>query len=299
MEKHPLSGCRPAQLFGWWAMEQSAYDALIDQAAWIINTGQFEAIAERSREMAKEADEQPPYAVENGVAKFSINGPMTRYPTSLQSALGGTATLPLQRGIRLAANDSFVSSAFIEINSPGGTCEGIEDFCAEIAKFRALKPVRAHIAGMGTSGGYRVGIESDVLTIDPMGITGSVGVITRLRDLSEVAKRAGVKDHYIVSGPRKSDGAPGTVVTEEQIAARQEVVDGMSQAFLSAVTNRRPSAKKNMADIAKAGLYAAPKALELGLVDAVTTTDEAFQRFTQQAKLGNGRSLPGRVLSFF
>lgn len=298
MEKTP-TGCRPAQLLGPWAMEQSAYDAMIDQATFIIDSGQFEAIAKRSREMADEAESKPPYTVENGVARFLINGPMTRYPTSFQAAFGGTATLPLQRAIRLASSDGFVSGAFIEINSPGGTTDGIADLCAEMARFRRTKPIRAHIAASGTSAAQRVGLEADVLTIDPMGIAGSVGTITRMRDLSEIARRAGVKEHYIASGDRKAAGAPGTVVTDEQIAERKALVDGINKSFLDAVTSRRPQTKKHIADIARAGLYAAHQAVAIGLADAVATTEEAAEQFTQRIPFGGGRTLPGKVPSFF
>lgn len=285
--------CRPVQYLGPWLMEQGAYDALMDQVAMIIDSGRLEIVARESREMIEAEQQQPLYSVENGVARFAINGPMTRHPTSFQSVFGGTATLPMQKAFREARSDGFVSSAFVEINSPGGTTDGIEDFCRELARFRADKPLRMHISGSGTSGAQRVGIEADVLTIDPMGIAGSVGVITRMRDTSELMKRAGVKDHYIASGDRKTDGAPGTVVTEEQIAARRALVEGINRSFLAAVESRKPKTKDHMKDIARAGLYHAQDAVNVGLVDAVTTTDAAFEQFAQRIPFGSGRTLPG------
>lgn len=293
MTKNPINGCRPAQLLGPWLMEQGAYDALMDQAAFIIESGRLETVSKESRELVEAEEAQPPYTIENGVARFSINGPMTRYPTSFQSAFGGAATLPVQRAVREARSNGFVSAAFFEISSPGGTTEGIEDFCQELARFRAVKPLRMHIAAQGTSAAQRVGIEGDVLTIDPMGIAGSVGVLTRLRDTSELMRRAGVKDHYIASGDRKTDGAPGTVITDEQIAARRALVDGMNRSFLAAVELRRPRTKDHIKDIARAGLYDAHKTVEIGLADAVMTTDAAFEQFSQRLPFGSGRTLPG------
>lgn len=286
-------GCRPAQFLGPWLMEQSAYDAMMDQVIFIIESGRLDTVAKESREMVAEQEMQPPYTIENGVARFSINGPMSRYPTSFQSLLGGTATLPMQKAFREARSNGFVQAAFVEINSPGGTTEGIEDFARELALFRAAKPLRMHIAGMGTSAAQRVGIEADALTIDPMGIAGSVGTLTRMRDTSELMRRAGVKDHYIASGDHKTDGAPGTVITEEQIARRQALIDGINRSFLMAVEARRPKTKTHMADISRAGLYHARQAVEVGLADAVMTTDHAFEQFSQRLPFGEGRTLPG------
>ncbi len=284
-------GCRPSQLLGPWLIESQAYDDLYDRAAAILaSEGEYKLVAEASQQQAEA--ETPLYTVENGIARFELNGPMTRYPTSLQSVFGGTATLPMQKAIRRAAGDGFVQGGFFEVNSPGGTTDGLEDFCGAIADFRGKKPVRMHM-GTACSAALRAGIEGDVLTIDPFGITGSVGTLTRMRDTSELMKRAGVKDHYIASGDRKVHGAPGTVVTEEQIADRKALIDAINKSFLQAVETRRPRTKEYMKDIARAGLYDARKAVEIGLADAVMTTDQSFEQFSQRIPFGDGRTLPG------
>ena len=300
MEKHSISGCRPAQFFGLWAMEQSAYDDLVARAEWIVEAGQLEVVARQSREQAEAEKDQPPYVIENGVARFVMSGPLVRHPSTFKSAFGETATLTFQHAIRKAANDGFVQGIFIEANSPGGTTEGLSDTAAEVARARAKKPIRFHIAGMGASAMYRLAVEGDVITADSMAILGSVGTLTRMRDLSELAKRMGIKEHYVASGDRKAAGAPGTVVTEEQLAERKELVDAINQSFLTAVSSRRRQiTKENMADIARAGLYDAHKALSVGLADAVMTTEEAVEQFTQRIPFGSGRTLPGKVPSFF
>lgn len=293
MSIHTSTGCRPAQFLGLWAMEQSAYDALMDQADLVIASGNYEIVARDSKEMAEKQEKDKGYVTENGIAKFQLNGPMTRFPTSMQSAFGGTSTLMLQRAVRNARRDGFVSGGFMEISSPGGTVEGLEDLCAELAAFRSAKPLRMHVSGDGCSAAYRAGVESDAMTVDPMGITGSIGTLTRLRDTSKMMERVGVKDHWIASGDKKTAGAPGTVVTEEQIAERKALVDAINKSFLSAVESRRPRTKEHMADISRAGLYDAHRAVQIGLADAVMTTDAAFEQFAQRIPFGSGRTLPG------
>jgi signal peptide peptidase SppA len=274
-------------------MEQASYDAMMDQVALLIGANQYEAVAKASREAA----ESPvaPYTVENGVARFTVEGPMSRYPTSLQSAVGGTATLPLGKAIRDASVDGFVNGAFFEIDSPGGTVTGLSDLAAEIARFRAVKPVAMHIVGMGASAAYRAAIEGDFITMDPMGVAGSVGAMTKMRDSSELMKRAGVKDHYIASGDRKTAGAPGTEVTPEQLAERQKFIDGLGESFVQSVMQRRPQTTEQIDDIRRAGIYGASDALSAGLIDAVMTLDQSFTQFASRIPFGMARSLPGKV----
>lgn len=299
MQTKTPTGCRPVQLLGPWMMEQEAYDALMDQASLLIGAGSYEIVARESREMANETAKQPLYESRDGVANFAITGPMTRYPTSMQAVLGGTSTLNMQRAVRLAADDGLIRAGFIDINSPGGTADGMEDFCVELARFRSKKPLAMHISGVGASAALRIAMEADVLTIDPMGIAGSVGTMTRLRDTSKLMERAGVKVHYIASGDRKVVGQPGQEVTEQQVAERKALIDAINRNFIEAVERRRPQTKKHMEDISRAGLYDARRAVEVGLVDSVSTTDQAFSQFTQRIPFHGGRTLPGKVPSFY
>jgi signal peptide peptidase SppA len=208
--------------------------------------------------------------------------------------LGGTATLPLQHAVRKASQDGFVHGAFVEVNSPGGTTEGLVDLASEFSRFRSLKPLRMHVSGMGASAAMRIGIEADALTVDPMGIVGSIGTITQMRDTSELFRRAGVKEHYIASGDRKAAGAPGTEITDQQIAERKALVDAINSSFLEAVQDRRKVTSENMKDIARAGLYDARSGVKIGLADRVMTTEAAFEQFMQRIPFGEGRTLPGQ-----
>jgi signal peptide peptidase SppA len=288
---------RPGQFFGLLAIEQSAYDNLCALAEMIVSSGQYEIVARESERKAQEEAKQEPYTIENGVAKLSINGPMVRHPSSMGSAFGECATSTFQRAITKARNDGFVSAAFVEVNSPGGTTEGLNDTARALAQFRSVKPLRIHYSGIGASAAYRLGVESDVLTADPMAIVGSVGTLTRMRDLSKLAERMGIKEHYIASGDRKAAGAPGTEVTEQQLADRKALVDAVNESFLSSVKGRRPISDEHMQDVARAGLYDARKAAGIGLIDAVMTTDEAFEQFVSRIPFGSGRTLPGKVPS--
>jgi signal peptide peptidase SppA len=290
------NGCRPSQFVGPWAMDQAAYDELFDQAAILLaNPETYERVARESREQAKE-DMNSPYEVDtHGIAHLAASGVLTRDPHSMQAALGGTSTALLQRAIQKAAADPEVRGAMLHMNTPGGPVNGMEDTSNEIARFRATgKPFATHIGGQGTSAGYRLAVESDHISIDPLGITGSVGILTKMRDTSELMRRAGVKDHWLGSGDRKSAGAAGKEITPEQIAEEQARINEAGEVFVSAVRARRAMTDENAKDVARAGIYNAKRAKDIGLVDRVCDTRQAIESFVQRISSGSssGSALP-------
>jgi ClpP class serine protease len=284
--KHPVTGCRPAQLVGLWSIEPQAFERLQEQALAALAGGQLEIISKQSKELVDEERAEPYQLGNDGVAHFSINGPITRYPTSMQALTGGTSSLLVEQALRKAASDSDVKGAMFHIDSPGGHSCCAADLAAAIRSFG--KPTASHIAGSGTSLAYRIAIETDHISMDPAAITGSVGTMMRLADTSEVFKRAGVKPHYITTGDRKAVGAPGTVLNDDHIAEMQQLTIDVGKSFGDAVRERRPKiSPEHFNDVMRAGLYAANKAKDIGLVDSVSDTTSAIDSFKTSLSTGS------------
>jgi ClpP class serine protease len=284
--KHPVTGCRPAQLVGLWSIEPQAFERLQEQALAALAGGQLEIISRQSKELVDEERAEPYQLGNDGVAHFSINGPITRYPTSMQALTGGTSSLLVEQALRKAASDSDVKGAMFHIDSPGGHSCCAADLAAAIRSFG--KPTASHIAGSGTSLAYRIAIETDHISMDPAAITGSVGTMMRLADTSEVFKRAGVKPHYITTGDRKAVGAPGTVLNDDHIAEMQQLTIDVGKSFGDAVRERRPKiSPEHFNDVMRAGLYAANKAKDIGLVDSVSDTTSAIDSFKTSLSTGS------------
>lgn len=288
MPKPGQLSCRPDTLIGPWMIEPQAFSDLYSRALAIIDAGQLEATTKMSQAQV-EAQLEEPYTVDaDGIAHVLVRGPLTQYPSSMQSAMGGTSMLVASRAIREAADSDQVRGILMEVNSPGGTAAGAHDFASAIQYARAKKPVHAHTPGTAASGGYFVGIEADRFTADPMAVVGSVGAITQLRDTSELMRRAGITNYYPASGDRKATGAAGVPVTTEQIADMQSMITDLAAPFVKNVATRRGISSESMKDISRAGLYVASKAQALGMVDAVCTMDEARTQLLNRIAGGNG-----------
>src|SRR5690606_10632494 len=105
--------------------------------------------------LAYEGGEKPTtnttaYAVEDGVAIISIDGPMMKG----RSKYGGNSTLDTRQRIREAMRDDQVSAALLRIDSPGGHVAGTQELFTDIKRLSANKPTHAFIEDLGASAAY-------------------------------------------------------------------------------------------------------------------------------------------------
>ena len=78
----------------------------------------------------------------------------------------------------------------LRINSPGGSAAGSEEVNKEIYRVRQSgKPVYTSMADVAASGGYWIASASDKIYADANTLTGSIGVIFQLTDLSGLLKK--------------------------------------------------------------------------------------------------------------
>jgi signal peptide peptidase SppA len=274
--------CRPLTLAGVWSIEEHAFQSLLDQAMEALATeGNLEILQARSAELAQEDDAHPYEVDDAGIAHFAVKGPMTRYPTSMQSLFGGVSSIQLGSALRSAARDPHVVGAMLHIDSPGGHSTVQADLRRDVGHFRESKPIHARIEGMGCSAAYGLAAECSSISCDPAAMVGSVGTMMSLKDTSKVFERAGVKPLYITTGDRKAAINPGVSVSDETVDYLQELVQSAGTEFREAVIERRPQISKDgMKDVLRGGVYAGHQAKDIGLVDRVCDLRTAVDEFT-------------------
>lgn len=288
MPKPGQLSCRPDTLIGPWFIEASAYADLEARALAIIDAGQLDAVARASAAQV-EAQQEQLYSVDgNGIADIPVRGTLTQYPSSLQSALGGTSMILASRAFREAADNPDVKGIMAEFNTPGGTAAGATDFAHAIAYARSKKPVHVHTTGTMASGGYYAGVEADQITADPMAVVGSVGALTQMKDSSELMRRSGVTVYYPASGDRKATGYPGQPVTREQLDDSERLMKSLAEPFIASVQSRRKISPEAMKDITRAGMYSTKDALAHGMIDGIATSEQARTQLLNRIAGGNG-----------
>jgi protease IV len=164
-----------------------------------------------------------------------------------------------------------VTAITLAVDSPGGQVAGGIEAAVTIAQANKAKPVTAVVGELAASGAYWLASQAGRIEAGPNSGIGSIGVYTVYYDYSKMAEMIGVKTVVIKAGEHKAMGVEGSPITEAQIAGVQQLIDDIAVHFRQAVSAGRKMEMDKVASLATGQLWLAPRALELGLIDAVVT----------------------------
>lgn len=227
-----------------------------------------------------------PYAVEDGVAIISIDGPMMKG----RSKFGGASTLDARERIREAMRDDKVGAVLLRIDSPGGHVAGTQELFNDIKRLSDNKPTHAFIEDLGASAAYWAAVGARSVSANETAQVGSIGVYTVLEDLSGVAEKRGIKVHVVATGDLKGGGARGAALTDGVKDEARKTVESMGAIFFQAVRSRRAITDSDWADVSRGGVFLAREAMAKGLIDQVESIDEAYTRLRDRAKAERART---------
>ncbi len=188
--------------------------------------------------------------------------------------------------LRAAAADKRVKAVVLRINSPGGGVTPSAILHAEIKAFRKNtgKPVVAYFQDVAASGAYYLACATDEIIAQKTTITGSIGVIMQMIDLSGTMTKLGIRADAIKSADFKDAGSPFREMKPEERAVFQEIVDGFYAQFLEVVEQGRPKmTKASVVKLADGRVYTAQQALDSGLIDVIGTIHDAFESARRRA----------------
>lgn len=217
------------------------------------------------------------YAVENGAAILPVHGVIAKRMNLLTRISGGASTELIGQDFREALADDQVERIILDIDSPGGSIDGIAELAREVYEARGIKPITALASSMMASGAYYIGSAADRVVISgPMTQVGSIGVIATHEDVSRMYENAGVTVTHITAGRYKDVGTPYRRLTAQDKEVIQSAVDHLYTVFLEAVALHRgldgpQQAHDRMGD---GRMFIGRQALEAGLADGVATLKE-------------------------
>jgi protease-4 len=174
----------------------------------------------------------------------------------------------------LAKSDA-VRGVSLSINSPGGTTSGAEALYLSVRKLAEKKPTAAVFGTIATSAAYLTGIGADHIVARGNSITGSVGVILQVAEVSELLNKIGIKIDEIRSGPLKAVPSPFTPSDPAARALAEEMVNESRDWFVGLVNERRPATVSSLDQIRTGRIYTGRQALTIGLIDTIGDEDTA------------------------
>ncbi len=189
--------------------------------------------------------------------------------------------------LRRAEDDPKVKVVILKIDSPGGSVTASDILFNEISSFKARTGAKivAAMMGVAASGAYYVSLAADYIIAHPTTITGSVGVIFLQPKVIGLMDKLGVGVEVNKSGINKDMGMPYRSATAEEKKILQSMTDRLGTRFVDLAAKNRNLNPAAAAKIAKARIYLANEALELGMVDEIGYLDQAISRAKQLAAL--------------
>lgn len=187
----------------------------------------------------------------------------------------------------LAAEESKeIKAIILRIDSPGGAVAPTQEIYEEVRRIDKTKPVYASFGSVAASGGYYIGAACRKIYASSGTLTGSIGVIMQMADLSELFKWAKYKQETIKAGRYKDIGNPGRPMTDEERQFLTDLLAGTHKQFIADIEAvRKDRLKKNLAELAQGQIFHGKEAMDFGLVDEMGGLWQAGRAIHKELKL--------------
>lgn len=225
------------------------------------------------------------------IALIEVEG-ILQYGNDRESLTG----LPLENPVAIfkerldkAARDRAVKAVVLRMNTPGGGVTASDIMYTEVLKFKARtgKPVVTCMIDIGASGGYYIACAGDHIIAHPTTVTGSIGVITMIPNVSDTLAKIGARVHAFKSGQLKDAGSPFRPMDPAAETLYQQLVEDLYARFVAVVDRGRPQLSRTQVEqVADGRVFLGPDALELGLVDALGTVEDSIVAAKEFAGVG-------------
>jgi protease-4 len=185
-----------------------------------------------------------------------------------------------------AEEDKEIKAIILRIDSPGGAVAPTQEIYEEVRRIDKIKPIYSSFGSVAASGGYYIGAATRKIYANSGTLTGSIGVIMQMADLSELFAWAKYKQETIKAGRYKDIGNPGRPMTPEERDFLTKLLAGTHQQFkddIVAVRGKR--LKVDINELAQGQIFHGAEAKEMGLVDEIAGLWEAGRQIHKDLKL--------------
>lgn len=172
----------------------------------------------------------------------------------------------------------------IRLQSGGGAVHAYGLAASQLQRIRDHGiPLTVSVDRVAASGGYLMACVADKIVAAPFSIIGSIGVIAQIPNLHRVLKKNDVDVEQLTAGKYKRTLTIFGENTDEGRQKMQEELEAVHTQFKEFVGSRRPD--MDIEQVATGEHWLGEKALELGLVDALQTSDDYLMSQREEANI--------------
>lgn len=242
-----------------WALEASYFEKVLT-----IANREGDGPDAVAAKLGRPLDNTRNVEVRDGVAVIPVVGPIFRRAGMLHdvSGPGMTSVQVLAKDFRAAIENPEVKSIILDIDSPGGEANGINEFAAMIRDARGTKPIVAYVGGMGASAAYWIASAADKIVANETAELGSIGTVMAV----PAPDATSAKQIEIVAS--QSPHKRPNIATPAGRSIYQKRVDSNAEIFIADVArNRGVEVAYVLEKFGKGAVMIAKEALAVGMID--------------------------------
>lgn len=173
---------------------------------------------------------------------------------------------------------------FVRLESGGGMVHGYGLASSQLDRIRQHNiPLTVSVDKVAASGGYMMACVANSIISAPFAILGSIGVIAQVPNFNKLLKKNDIEFEQFTAGEFKRTV---TMFGENTEKGKEKFIEELEEThvlFKNFVSERRPSL--DIAKVATGEHWFGLKALELGLVDNIQTSDDYLQSKSKTHKV--------------
>ncbi len=172
----------------------------------------------------------------------------------------------------------------VRLESSGGAVHGYGLASSQLARVRERKiPLTVCVDKVAASGGYMMACVADRIVAAPFAILGSIGVVASVPNAHKLLSKVGVEYEDVTAGRFKRPISMFGTITDEGRAKLREQLDETHDLFKRFVHDMRPTL--DIEAVATGEHWYGTRALELGLADAIGTSDDYLVAKATEARI--------------
>lgn len=278
-----------------WLMEPGALDKMLRELPALVRARGWPSASRL--EAARRAAAAKLKKVNGKVAVMPVQGVVENRMSVWSYFYGGFSCEAGGRALDAFLSNKDVAAIVLDVDSPGGTCEGVEELAEAIYQARAVKPVYAVANAMACSAAYWIASAASALYCTPSGSVGSVGVYAAHVDYSAALADAGIKVSMIQAGKYKTELSPYAPLSDEARDNLQSSIDALYSRFVSTVARNRGTDSSDVRkNYGQGRVSDARPALAAKMIDGMATLDDVLGKLSGDARAQAGRRTSVEVL---
>lgn len=197
----------------------------------------------------------------------------------------------MRESLRQVREDKKVKAVVLRINSPGGSALSSELIWREIQEVRKVKPVVVSFSDVAASGGYYIGVASEMIFTEPTTITGSIGVFATIPNVNGLADKFGINAEQVGTHRQSVDYSLFEPLNDDFREVLRSDIEITYNLFLTRVAEGRDISVSRADSLAQGRVWSGTDAVALGLADALGGLDDALSAAADLAGIDSYRIL--------